>query len=151
MNAFRILFMLGMIFFLIGCTTDTNTSQQGDDVNFTNISTKKSIDQSVSNMAKQSLKPYEELKSIKAVNVGGNLVIAIDVYQNNRFGLADIRKKLQKKAEKEFPSHNIELSTDKKLIIELDKLEKQIKQETISREKLQKKIKHLIKLNNEQT
>ncbi|WP_164669223.1 YhcN/YlaJ family sporulation lipoprotein [Virgibacillus doumboii] len=152
MNGFRILLAIGLIFFLIGCTPETDTSQNdNNNVNFTNISAKRSIDQSVSNMAKQSLKPYKELKSINAVNVGENLIIAVDVYQNERFGLADIRKKLHKKMEKAFPSHKVKLSTDKKLIIEVDKLEKQIEEGNISREKLKKKVKHLVKLDNEQT
>ncbi|MGP4108806.1 YhcN/YlaJ family sporulation lipoprotein [Virgibacillus sp. L01] len=153
MKAYRFLFIIGMILFLIGCNPNTDTSQSGpnDGVDFTNISTKGSIDQSISNNAKQSLSQHKEITTINAVNTEKKLVIAFEVHHNERFRLAKFRKKMQKKMEKVFPDHKIELSTDKKIVIETNKLEKKIRQGNISKKKLKKEVKHLIKLMNEQT
>ncbi len=153
MNAYRFLFIVGMILFLIGCSPDTDTSQSGpnDGVNFTNISTKGSLDQSISNNAKQSLSQHKEITTINAVNTDKKLVIAIEVHHNERFRLAKFRKKMHKKMEKVFPDQKIELSTDKKIVIETNQLEKKIRQGNISKKKLKKEVKHLIKLMNEQT
>ncbi|SDQ65748.1 hypothetical protein SAMN05216232_2962 [Virgibacillus subterraneus] len=155
MNSYQILFTLGIIFFLFGCNpnTDSDPSQNGqiDGVNFTNISTEASIDQSVSNSAKQSLSQHKEITNIYAVNTEGDLVIAIEVHHNERFKLAKIRKNLHKKMEKVFRDHKVQLSTDQKIVIETKRLEKQIQNRDISKKKLEKEVKHLIKLMNEQT
>lgn len=153
MNAFRFLFIVGMILFLIGCNPNTDTSQNGpnDGVNFTNISTEGSLDQSISNNAKQSLSQHKEITTINAVNTEKKLVIAFEVHHNERFQLAKFRKKMHKKMEKVFPDQKVELSTDKKIVIETNRLEKKIRKGNISKKKLQKEVKHLIKLMNEQT
>lgn len=151
MRSYQILLVFGLILFLLGCTSDTNTSQT-EEADFTKISTKKSeINQSVSNKAKKSLEHHDEIKKINAVNIAKTLVITIEVHHNKRFRLATIRKKIKKELEKEFPDRKVELSTDKKIVIELNRLEKQIRQENISKKKLEKELKQLIKLMNEQT
>ncbi|MFB4169526.1 YhcN/YlaJ family sporulation lipoprotein [Virgibacillus sp. JSM 102003] len=153
MNAYRFLFIVGMILFLIGCSPNTDSSQSGPNngVNFTNISTKGSLDQSISNNAKQSLSQHKEITTINAVNTEKILVIAFEVHHNKRFQLAKLRKKMHKKLEKVFPDQKVELSTDKKIVIETNRLENKIRQGDISKKNLKKEVKHLIKLMNEQT
>lgn len=52
---------------------------------------------------------------------------------------------------KQFKNLDVEFSTDKKIIIELDKLEKQILNNEISSKELKKRLKQIVTLSKEQT
>lgn len=147
----RIIVTFGLILFLIGCTGGTDSSSQGTNDKFTQISNESPIDQSVSNQAKQLLSKNDDITTVKAVNTTKTLVIALEVHHNKRFQLAKTRKKLKKKLKKEFPDKKIELSTDRKAILELQRLEKKINASTLSKKKLKDEVKQLVNLLNEQT
>lgn len=141
-----------LLLFLTGCGNDQTLEQnQRNNVDITKISTESLTSQEPSNKAKDLLKKHEEITAVKAVNSKDKLFIAIDIEHHERFTLADIRKKYKKEMKKEFKNMDVEFSTDKKLIIELNKLEEQMKEGSISNKELDKKIKKLIKLAKEQT
>ena len=134
-----------------GCGTDeTMESQSSLDIN--PLSAKPSLfDQSPSNMAKESLMEYEEITGIKAVNSDKEMIIAVQIKHMKRFFMAKHRKAWQKEMEKQFPGWKVELSTDRKIYLELDKLEEKINNDTLSKDELKKEMKHIIKLSKEQT
>jgi len=141
-----------LLLFLTACGNDQTLEQnQRNNVDITKISTESLTSQEPSNKAKDLLKKHEEITAVKAVNSKDKLFIAIDIEHHERFTLADIRKKYKKEMKKEFKNMDVEFSTDKKLIIELNKLEEQMKEGSISNKELDKKIKKLIKLAKEQT
>src|SRR5699024_3162362 len=146
----KILFIPSLIFIiLIGCTmNETKDSSSPNDVDMTKLSTKQSINQDISNHTKDRLKKYDEIKSIVAVNTKKKLVVGVRVQHRSRFHLKSLRKKWKSKMEKAYPKMDVKVTTDKKIIWELGDLEKKLKETSISKKKLQKELKRIIKLMN---
>ncbi|SFB35196.1 hypothetical protein SAMN04488072_11821 [Lentibacillus halodurans] len=151
MKTLKILLTLGLICLLIGCTTNNNTSENNQNVNFSTISANSSIDQTASNQAKKRLSQREVITSVNAVNTDKQMIMAFEIEHNKRFQLTDIRKDIQKNMNKEFSDLKVEVSTDKKLVLEIGKLEEKIDQANISKKKLQKEVDRLIKLMKDKT
>ncbi|SET28251.1 Sporulation lipoprotein YhcN/YlaJ (Spore_YhcN_YlaJ) [Oceanobacillus limi] len=139
---------------LIGCGTDTGqgTSDNPNNVELTKISTqRKDTDQQLANKAKDILKKKESVSGVNAVNTSKKLVIAVDVPQHERFKMAETRKKLRKEMKKKFSQVDVELSTDQKIILELEKLEEKLQKGSIKKKDLEKQVEDIIKLSKEQT
>lgn len=151
MNGYRIIITIGLILFLTSCSTVDNSTTQEDGINLSYITSNHTFDQHASNRAKKMLSKHDPITSINAVNTDKKLLIAVEVQHRHRFRLAKIRKDLQKDMNKAFPDKKVEMSTDKKIVIELTRLEKAIDTNEISKKKLIKEINHLIKLMHEQT
>ncbi|WP_174613736.1 hypothetical protein [Virgibacillus ihumii] len=151
MNFYRIIMTIGLILFLTGCSAADNSTTREDGINLSYITSNHNIDQRASNKAKEMLSKHDPITSINAVNTSKKLLIAIEVQHRHRFRLTKIRKDLQKEMKKAFSDHKVELSTDKKIFIELTRLEKAIDSNNISKKKLKKEINHLIELMHEQT
>ncbi|GAB4072234.1 hypothetical protein GCM10028778_01970 [Barrientosiimonas marina] len=153
MKAVKLLGTIGLICslcLLIGCTSNQDTSKNDRDVHFNTISTS-DLDQSVSNQAKNSLSKLKGLTDINAINTNKQLIVAFETKQRKRLRLTKIQQDVQKKLENEFPKWEVEVSTDKKLVLETEKLEGKLSDNAISRKQLQQKTNHLIKLMNEKT
>ncbi|PAV28803.1 hypothetical protein CIL05_14340 [Virgibacillus profundi] len=153
MNYYKIVSFC-LILLLFGCGTNStleSSDEENRDIELTKISASNPTAQHPSNQAKEELKKYDEITTIKAVNTDKDLLIAVEVHHHDRFKLANIRKELTKELEKMFPEMKVELTTDKKIILELDQLENKIQAESFTKKKLEKEIKKLIKLSKEQT
>src|SRR5690606_29761018 len=87
---------------------------------------------------------YEEITGIKAVNSDKEMIIAVQIKHMKRFFLAKHRKAWQKEMEKQFPGWKVELSTDKKIYLELDKLEEKINNDTLLKDEFKKEEKRPI-------
>jgi len=144
-----------LVLLLIGCGTDSNQNANQNtqnDVEFTKIATdKKSIDQQPANRAKELLSKHDEVTNVKAVNSSDKLVIAIEIEHMKRFLLKQIEKDLKKEMEKEFEDYKVELSSDKKIILELEELEEKIQSGSIPKKELKKEVDRIIKFSHEQT
>ncbi|MEW9676604.1 hypothetical protein ABRT01_10515 [Lentibacillus sp. L22] len=149
-----------LLLILFGCSANngTNPSSQSADndnhVEFTKFDKTASddfIDQDAANEAKKVLSKFEDIKAIKAVNTKKYLLVAVQVHHNKRFQLDDLEKKYSKALKKKFPKYQTKLSTDQKLWVELNELEQAINDNKISNNKLEKQVKHMIKLSKEQT
>ncbi|WP_159431566.1 YhcN/YlaJ family sporulation lipoprotein [Ornithinibacillus halophilus] len=138
---------------LTSCGTEMNNSsgRNSQDIQLTKISTKGNIhDQTAANRAKEILSKNDSVTAVQAVNTSNKMLITIEIPHHERFLLEKKRKELQKKMEKEFPDYKVELSTDKKIILELEDLEKKLREDNISNKKLEKELKHIIKLSKDQ-
>lgn len=133
---------------LTACGGNTTTSTDGE---FLKLSTDQSVDQQASNHAKDLLSEHEEITIIHAVNSSKDMIIAIEVHHHDRFKLKKIKKRLQKEIDKEFPNFDIIVSTDKKIILEVRWLEEKINKGSTSKEKINKKVKEIIKSAKDQT
>lgn len=153
MRWYKLILTFGFIFMLIGCGTNPKpeTMENNDNIELTKITTNQVTDQQASNQAKDILNNYEGITTVKAVNTSKILLIAIEVKHSKRFNLAKTQKQLTKKMKNSFPDMKVVFSTDKKLILELDQLEKDLQANAISNKALNKKIKHLVSLTKEQT
>lgn len=121
------------------------------DIQFTNVKTTQSLQQEAANTAKNILSQQENITAVKAVNSGKHLVIAFEIDHFKRFTLEKTRKKVQKQMDENFPDLDVIVSTDKKIILELERLEEEIFSDTISKKELDKKIEKIVKLDKEQT
>lgn len=148
--------IIGMILVIAGCNTNDSVLEPAgtpnNEMDLRKISTNDEMDQHISNQAKDSMRKYAEITNVKAVNTDKKMLMAVEVKHNERFNLADIKKQLQKEIEEQFSHIKVEFSTDKKIILELEKLEKKIQEDTISSpKKLEKELDKLISLSKEQT
>ncbi|WP_010530361.1 YhcN/YlaJ family sporulation lipoprotein [Lentibacillus jeotgali] len=151
MKTWHIMLTVFALIFLISCSPNDDTSQNSQDVNFNKISTSNPIDQTAANRAKEKISRHEPVTAVNAVNTDKKLILAFEIKHNKRLQLVDIRKKMQKEMDKEFPDHKVEVSTDKRLVFDIGNLEEKIAGKDISRKKLKKEVDRLIKLMKDKT
>jgi len=156
MYLIRICFIIGGLFMLSAC--NMNNANEGAleptgnrDLELVKLSSEGVADQNPSNQAKELLSNHEEVTGVRAVNHDKELLVAVDVAHHERFGLDNIEKKLRKKTKKNFSNLNVTLSTDQKILLELEQLEKAIQEKNISNKELQKRIEKLKKLSKAET
>lgn len=142
-----------LLAFLFGCKTepDMRSSEGGVDIEYTKLSNTNAYDQQISNEAKHLLKKHKEITVLKGINTKKDLVMAFEVEQLERFHLNKLEKNYKKELKKKFPDMQIEISSDKKAVLELDQLEQALKEKDITEKELKKRIHHLIKLMKEKT
>jgi hypothetical protein len=156
MPVMKWLFIISIIALIAGCNTNDSVLEPAgtpnNDINLMKISKNHEVDQHISNQAKESMRKYAEITTAKAVNTDKKMLMSVEVEHNERLNLARIEEQLKKEMEEQFPNITVELSTDKKIVIELDKLEKELqKDNTYSPKKLEKELDKLISLSKEQT
>lgn len=135
-----------------GNGSDLSLNNKGDETTIIeNVSNKKVSNQAPANKAKEILIKHEEVMNVKAANTKDELIIAVEIEHHERFNLAKLRKKYTKEMKEKFNELHVELSTDKKISLELEKLEEKIEENNLSNKKLKKEIKRIIKLSKEQT
>lgn len=152
MNFKRIIALAVVLTTLVSCTPNNNESQSSPPVEMTKISTNNNeINQDQSNRAKNILSKNDNVTHVYAVNTKDTLVIAIKVRHMKRLRLQKIKQELTKKMKKEFPKMDVQLSTDEKIVIELEKLEKKLETTSISKKELKNRLQSIIDLSKEET
>lgn len=152
MYLYRALIIICVFLLLVSCGKGPNMDSTSNiDIQFTNVKTTKSLQQETANTAKNILSQRENITTVKAVNSEKHLVIAFEIDHLKRFTLEKTRKKVQKQMDENFPDLDVIVSTDKKIILELERLEEEIFSDTISKKELDKKIEKIVKLDKEQT
>ncbi|WP_100011128.1 hypothetical protein [Lentibacillus sediminis] len=151
MHAIKMTVLLALLSLLVGCGADTTKDNQQQNTKFTKISTSNEISQKPSNRAKEILHQDEKITAVHAVNTSKAMLIAIEIKHHKRFRLAQIRKEKTKEMKNEFPDMKVELSTDRKIILELRALEDNLQKGSVSKKKLEKELKAIIELSKEQT
>ncbi|BAC13338.1 hypothetical conserved protein [Oceanobacillus iheyensis HTE831] len=142
------------IFLLTACNqeTDQNTQDPNKNPSIEQINTNFNIiRQQPSNKAKELLSQFEEVTEVHAVNTKHTLLVTVNIEHHKRFMLAKKRKQYQKLLEQEFKGEHVELSTDKKILIETREIEKKIKQNDITNKQINKEVDRIIHLAREQT
>lgn len=152
----RCFFIVICLLIFSGCqeeprTTPDNRGNQSLDVDLTKLSTQSSIDQTYANEAKDYLKNIEDITAIQAVNTNDQMMITIEIDYLKRFELETKRKELVKQLKETFPHLEVFVSTDQKIILELEQVEQALQQNQLSKTELEKKIKELMDLAKEET
>lgn len=140
-----------ILFFLIGCQATSMEQPNDEEPSYTKLSTQNEFDQQLSNQVKEYLKDNKDLTSVQAVNDEEKILITFEIPHMKRFKLADIRKELKKDIKEKFQIKKVEVSTDQKVILELDKLEEEIQDKSVNKNELKKELKRIIKLSKKQT
>ncbi|MFC2947412.1 hypothetical protein [Virgibacillus sediminis] len=151
MKIWKAIILCSILWFAHGCTADDEQGSTKDSVDMTLISSKKAIDQSPSNQAKQKLSKHQEVTSVKAVNTSKHMLIGMEIEHMKRFRLAQFRKDRTKEMEKAFPNMKVEFSTDQKILLEMERIEQGLEEGKYSEKELGKELDKLIKLSKEQT
>ena len=102
-----------------------------------------SFNQSISQGAKKRALTMDEIIKSTAVNSNLDLYIAVTPEHHERFGLKPLRKKLQKQLSDEHPTFDVRVSTDKKIFMLLEKLERKIKEKELSKDEINKQLKFI--------
>lgn len=142
-----------VLFSITGCNDSSISESEKSETNshITKVVTKSETNQDISNQAKEMLQDYDDISSINAVNTDKELIIAFDVPQLDRLRLAKIRQRVSKDVKKEFDSYDVEVSTDKKIILELEKIEEKLQNNSLTKKELKKEVKRITRLAQEQT
>lgn len=90
--------------------------------------------------AKEIVLEMEEVIDVKGVQFTHLLFLAPEVKQFDRMKLKHIRQDAFKRVKDEFPKSKVHVSTDKKIYMELEKLEEQLYNGDITAEDLKKKL-----------
>ncbi|MEK5441616.1 YhcN/YlaJ family sporulation lipoprotein [Fredinandcohnia sp. FSL W7-1320] len=134
---------------LAGCKEDMDSiKSQGTSI--TKISAKTATNQSVANQAEELLIKRDDITGVRGVNKDKELLIAIKVPQKDRFQLSTIEKEVKKELKKQYPEHNIQVSTDQKIFLELDKLEKKLEKSKVGEKELKKELDNIKSLMKEE-
>ncbi|WP_078553190.1 hypothetical protein [Bacillus alkalicellulosilyticus] len=98
------------------------------------------VNQKMADEAKKIILSMDEVIEVVGVSHKDNIYIAPTVTHFNRLRLETIRKTGFNKIKKRYPDATVFLTTDKKLVMELDKLEQDLKAQQISEETLEKRL-----------
>ncbi|MBZ5751050.1 YhcN/YlaJ family sporulation lipoprotein [Metabacillus litoralis] len=129
----------------------TNANNEKNSINITNVSSQNTKNLNMTDQVKQLLNKQKEVSDVKVVNSDKELFIAAEIKHMDRFRIKEIEKKLKKLTEDNYPNHNVTLSTDMKIFLELDELEKKVNEKNMSKKKIEKELKRIKSLSEEQT
>jgi len=137
--------------FLGACTNLSSPDQAIDDNNYTVIQTSSSYNQDAANKVKKYLDRNEDFNEAYAVNTDSKLIVAVVPKQMDRFQLKELRKTLENNLKDEIHPLKLELSTDKKIALEIEKIEEKLLAKQLTKKELNKELERIIKLSKEQT
>src|SRR5699024_11170484 len=103
----HIIILADCLFMLAACTNkpiDQNIKQQNNQgLKINNINVNNPVDQPPAERAKHLLNKYEEIKSVRAVNLDKQLLVGVQLKYHDRFNKNDIKQKITKDKNKHFP------------------------------------------------
>ncbi|WP_096155103.1 MULTISPECIES: YhcN/YlaJ family sporulation lipoprotein [Bacillus] len=118
-------------------TATSNTSQ-----------TQQQKEEKAENIALQ----FPEMKQAKAISSNGEMIVAIQVKQMQKFFTESIEKKVKEQLKKEFPEkEKIYVSHDLKIWFEVQKLDRARQENNLDSKEIEKRFKKLNKLRKEKT
>lgn len=147
-------FVIGLL--LTGCTDAADPVERPiertkEQIKFSTVHNKTGTDQQPANKAKDTISSFEEITNIYAVNSTSKLLVAIDVAHHHRLQLEKIRDNVKRSLEMEFPQIELHISTDEKILKELEILEQSIHKNNVTSFEIEKKVDEVLSLSKEQT
>ncbi|MDL4842178.1 hypothetical protein [Aquibacillus rhizosphaerae] len=147
-----VLSILLVIIVLSGCNSedDNRIVRKDSDENITKINKQTHIEQAITNKAKEIIQSKSEVTGVRGVNTNKDLLLAIEVTQIEQFNEQNLEDEVAKSLEKNYPDLTIEVSSDKKIFIELNELELKIQEDKVNKKELEDQFNKIKKLMNEQ-
>lgn len=141
-----------LLFLLLSACGTNDTEQSASETNPSILqTTSTNLKQETSNAAKELIDQEHDVNDVIAVNNDKMIIIGINPKHHDRLQLKDLEKDLKKTVESKFNKHEIELSTDQKIFLELKKLEERLNNGDLSKAELNKELKRIHMLSKEQT
>ncbi len=128
--------LLFVTILLVGCGTE-------EDVKVLELDGKATFDQKKADEAKQIVISMKEVVDVKGVNYKDKIYLAPKVKHFDRFRLKEIRKEGHDLVKARYHDATVHLSTDKKVYMELEKLERRLKEKKINEKQFKNKLKKL--------
>lgn len=151
MKYLKYVFILLTLLFLCACT-GTEIKQMESDPGV--VQTKSGAEdlalQPAAKDAKDKAGNMKQVKYARAVELNRDLFVVIEPKHQYTFQSETLTKKLKSELEKEWPDKEVRVTTDHKFFLELDKLEKRIQNETITKNTLNIELDKLKKLLEQQ-
>jgi len=138
------------LIFLLGCQTPDVNKPKGTNKFQSLTAVEEEMSQDVSNELKKMIGDHERVTNVFAANTFNKLVVGFEVRQRDRFRLKKLKKQFSKKIEKMYPMLETVVTTDKKLIWELKKIEEKINNESATVNEIQRDMKKIIKLSKDE-
>jgi hypothetical protein len=132
-------------------TTSNFNNLNQEDNNPSILRTGSNYKQEISRQVEKVVYEDHEYEDVVAVNSDDLLVVAVKPKHHDRLRLKEIRKELKDTVETSFPSYEVELSTDQKIIWELNDLQQRISDGSLTQEELKKEMERIRKLSRKQT
>ncbi|MHA6252028.1 hypothetical protein [Oceanobacillus sp. CAU 1775] len=147
------LWILPVILLLIlsACTNTTNPDEQRQKNNISFSQTSTNINQNTAAFVKKFIKANKDHEEVYAVNTTDKLILAVIPKQHDRFQLKDFRKEIEKELGYELRQMDLEVTTDRKIALEIEALEEKIRNKKISKHDLEREMERIIKLSKEET
>lgn len=146
----KIILLLLFILLLVGCNHQNESSySDSENPNIKHLSTNSTQDTAM--QAKELLIKKDDITAVHAVNTDDTLLVTVEIPHHERFSLKDKSEAYKKELEQTFPDFTVELSTDKKIILETSKLEEKMTNQTLSKEEIKKQMEKIIQLSKKQT
>lgn len=142
--------MFFSVMVLVSCNNQDENQTLTKNVNYTNVKYGGVVDQSPSAKAKDIVSEREETTDIRAVNSDKDLYLAFNVDTFDSFRIDKIEADVKKELKKKFPDYNVQVSTDKKVFLELEALEAKLANKKVKNKKeLEKNLNHIKHLKND--
>lgn len=140
MNLFRILLILLLSMTLIGCSINNDENNpQASSATHPPV-----VEEAIALVSEE-----RDVNKVQAIANEENLVIAFKVNSLKNFQLKKIKKSIKEKVEKSFPDYDVTVSTDLKIMLELNKLQEE--QDTLSEDEFKQALQKIIDLEKEET
>ncbi|HEX6923054.1 MAG TPA: YhcN/YlaJ family sporulation lipoprotein [Bacillales bacterium] len=144
------IFIIGTAFFLLaGCASQQNQSSEKD-VNFVPAKWETQDGQTVAEQVEGQVAKRKGIKDVQAIPSKKELLVAIRLKTFDRFNSQQIVKKIEKKLQKQYPKRKVQVSSDKKVYMEIAELESKIRQGEIDAKERKNKMKRIHKFLKEQ-
>ncbi|WP_368654667.1 YhcN/YlaJ family sporulation lipoprotein [Ornithinibacillus sp. 4-3] len=137
---FRILLILLLSMTLIGCSNNNDENNpQASSATHPPV-----VEEAIALVSEE-----RDVNKVQAIANEENLVIAFKVNSLKNFQLKKIKKSIKEKVEKNFPDYDVTVSTDLKIMLELNKLQEE--QDTLSEDEFKQALQKIIDLEKEET
>ena len=142
---------------LFGCVDQSKpdpnqqNETQNNDIQMTKITHTQENAQNTANKIKDMFASDQDITILSVANASKDIIIAFDVAHYKRLGLQTKQETIQGAVEEAFPNYNVTVSTDQKVLIELEKLEQAIENQELSKDDIEKKVADIIFLENDKT
>lgn len=146
----QLMLMLGAVAFVCSACGSTSSKTPGKNANIVPTKWEKPISQSPARQAEHIIKKKKGVTEVHAVNSKKDLMVAMKLKTFYRLSSQQMVDKFQKSLEKRFPDLKVQVSSDRKIFMEISSLQKQLKQGKVGSQGLDSKMKRIDKFMKEQ-
>jgi hypothetical protein len=142
-----------MVFFLASCGADNGNESNNALLNATNPKPLNIAAKGKDNAEtiKKDVSSMSQIYDVAVIEGKKDTLVAYKVKHMHRFRMKAIEKELNKRLEKKYPKENFTVSSDYKVFLEAVRLKERIDKKGLPKDKAEKELQKIIKLQTEMT